>query len=99
MNRNNKWRLAFVALALVWSLVEIIPFKDRNLIEVFAERGVRQDAAFSNIVDTALSMQATNAVRTYGNLRDAIGTNEIATYFPFFNLTNELRPTEAVLNR
>jgi SecD/SecF fusion protein len=99
MNRNNKWRLAFVALALVWSLVEIIPFKDRNLIEVFAERGVRQDAAFSNIVDKALSMQATNAVRTYGNLRDAIGTNEIATYFPFFNLTNELRPTEAVLNR
>ena len=99
MNRNNKWRFAFVALALIWSLVEIIPFKDRNLIEVFSERGVRQDAAFSNIVANALSMQATNAVRTYGNLRDSIGTNDLATYFPFYNLTNELHPTEAVLIR
>jgi SecD/SecF fusion protein len=99
MNRNNKWRFGFVAFALIWALVEIIPLKDRNLIAVFQERGVRQDAAFSNMVAAAQSMQATNAVRTYGNLRDAIGTNDIASYFPFYSVTNEIRPTEAILNR
>lgn len=99
MNRNNTWRFAFVAFALVWALIEIIPLKDRDLIEVFQETAVRQDTTFSNIVDEAKSMQATNTVRTYGNLRDAIGTNDIAYYFPFFSVSNELHPTEAILNR
>jgi SecD/SecF fusion protein len=99
MNRNNTWRFAFVIFALVWAIIEIIPLKDRDLILAFRERAVRQDATFSNIVAKAESMQATNAVRAYGNLRDAIGTNDISLYFPFFSVTNEARPTEAILNR
>jgi len=99
MNRNNTWRFAFVVFAVIWAVIEIIPLKDRDLILTFQERGVRQDATFSNIVAEAESMQATNAVRAYGNLRDAIGTNDIASYFPFFSVTNEARPTEAILNR
>ncbi len=99
MNRNNKWRFGFVAFALIWSLIEVFPLKDRNLIEVFQERGVRQDGTFSNIVAQAQAMQVTNAVNTYGNLRTAIGTNDITTYFPFFSVTNEARPTSAILTR
>jgi len=99
MNRNNTWRFAFVVFALVWAIYEIIPLQDRNLIEVFKERAVRQDAAFSNMVVEAESMQATNAVRTYGNLRDAIGTHDITHYFPFISVTNQARPTEAILNK
>ena len=99
MKRNNTWRLAIVILAVVWSFAEIYPWKDRDLIEVFAEKGVRQDTTFSNIVAQAKTMQATNSVRTFGNLRDAIGTNDITGYFPFLSVTNELKPTTAILNK
>jgi len=99
MKRNNTWRLAIVIFAVVWAIAEIYPWWDRDLIEVYRERGVRQDATFSNIVAQAKEMQATNSVRTYGNLRDAIGTNDITGYFPFFTVTNEANPTVAILNR
>ena len=99
MKRNNTWRLAIVIFAVVWAIAEVYPWWDRDLIEVFRERAVRQDAGFANIVSQAQAMQATNSVRTYGNLRDAIGTNDITGYFPFFSVTNELKPTAAILNR
>jgi hypothetical protein len=99
MNRNNTWRLAFVIFAVVWSLIEIYPLKDRNLIDYFSERAVRPDATFSNIVAEARSLEVTNSTRTYGNLREAIGTNDIARYFPFFEVKNELQPTQFILNK
>ena len=99
MKRNNTWRLAIVIFAVVWAIAEVYPWWDRDLIEVFSERAVRQDAAFSNIVAQAQAMQATNSVRTYGNLRDAVGTNDLTGYFPFFSVTNELKPTVAILNK
>jgi SecD/SecF fusion protein len=99
MNRNNTWRLAFVVFAVVWAVIEVYPWWNRDLLEVFRERAVRQDAAFSSIVAQAGAMQKTNEVRAYGNLRDAIGTNDITVYFPFYSVSNEVRPTDAILNK
>lgn len=99
MKRNNTWRAAIVLFALVLSFIEVYPWWNRDLLEVFRERAVRQDTTFSNIVAKAESANATNSVRAYGNLRDAIGTNDITGYFPFFSITNEARPTDAILNR
>jgi len=50
MKRNLFWKFAFVALVVAWSIYAIYPPNSRDLVEVFAERGVRQDDAFSNIV-------------------------------------------------
>src|SRR5437667_5885638 len=37
--------------------------------------------------------------KPYEDLREAIGTNNIIQYFPFFGATNELNPTTFILNR
>jgi SecD/SecF fusion protein len=71
----------------------------RNVIEEFERNAYRTDATFNTILARAKAMQATNDVRTFGNLRDAIGTNDITRYFPQINITNETRPTEAILNK
>jgi len=99
MKRNNTWRLAIVLFAVALSLFEIYPWWNRDLIEEFESRAYKPDATFSNIVATARAMQATNSVRAYGNLRDAVGTNDITEYFPMFTVTNEVNPTTGILNR
>ena len=37
--------------------------------------------------------------RPYDNLAEAVGTNDITRYFPFFGAKNELHPTTYILNR
>lgn len=97
--RNNFWKWVFVALVVVWSLYEIYPPRGRDLVQVFRERAVNKDVTFSNIVYQAMEAQRTRPDRAYGNLQDAIGTNDIRRYFPFFNVQEETRPTSAILSR
>ena len=106
MSRNNTWRWSFVIIAFVLSIYEFYPpsmwggsVLGRDVLTEFERKAVKRDEAFTAILAQAKAMQATNSVRTYGNLRDAIGTNDIAKYFPFFELDQEPRPTEAILNR
>ncbi|MFN3410230.1 MAG: protein translocase subunit SecD [Limisphaerales bacterium] len=106
MNRNNTWRWILVAVTLLLSLYEFYPpslwggsVLGRDLLTEFERRAVRRDETFNAILAQAKAMQATNSARMFGNLRDAIGTNDITRYFPFFELGNEVRPTEAILNR
>lgn len=97
--RNNFWKWVFVALVVVWSLYEIYPPRGRDLVQVFREQAVNKDVAFSNIVYQVTELQRERPDRAFGNLQDAIGTNDITRYFPFFNVKEELRPTSAILNR
>lgn len=97
--RNNFWKWVFVALVVVWSLYEIYPPRGRDLVQVFRERAVNKDVTFSNIVYQVMEAQRTRPDRAYGNLQDAIGTNDIRRYFPFFNVQEETRPTSAILSR
>jgi SecD/SecF fusion protein len=106
MSRNNTWRWSFVIIALVLSIYEFYPpsmwggsVLGRDVLAEFERKAVKRDDAFTAILAQAKAMQATNSVRTYGNLRDAIGTNDITKYFPFYELEQDPRPTEAVLNR
>src|SRR5262245_37511426 len=99
MNRNNTWRFVIVVLVVAWSIYEIYPPTGRNLALVFQERAVRRDAAYTNIVERLQPLQQKAPERAFGNLLDAIGTNDITHYFPFFELKQEVNPTRAVLNR
>jgi SecD/SecF fusion protein len=106
MNRNNTWRWILVAIALVLSVYEFYPpslwggsVLGRDVLTEFERKAVKRDDAFTAIVAQAKAMQATNSTRAFGNLRDAIGTNDVTRYFPFYELQNEVRPTEAILNR
>lgn len=98
--RNNFWKWVFVILVVVWSVYQLYPPKGRDLTQVFRERAVnKSDPAFSNIWVRVVQLQQQRPDRAFSNLREAIGTNDITRYFPFFNAKDETSPTTAILNR
>src|SRR5260221_4957100 len=97
MNRNHLWKLLLIIFVVAWSAFEIYPPNGRSIIEVFNEEASRKDANFSNIVARAQQLQKENPNRSlFADLKDALGTNEIARYFPF-DVKGEKNPNSAVL--
>jgi SecD/SecF fusion protein len=99
MKRKNTWKWVFVVILIAWSIYEITPPQSRDLVQVFQEEAKQPDATFEGIVQRAEQMQAENPARPFGNLRDAIGTNDIRPYFPQFNVAGERDPAYAILNQ
>src|SRR5262245_58525295 len=100
MIRNNFWRFVIVIALVVWSIYEIYPPTNRDFIQFFQERARNRDTNFHQIVVTANAMMATNPPeREFSTLRQAIGTNDLNRYFPFFQAKDEIDPTATILNR
>jgi SecD/SecF fusion protein len=99
MNRNNTWKFLFVIFIIGWSFVQMYPPTARDLLQEFAARAQNHDAAFTNILAQADALQKTGRNSEFANLRAAVGTNEIQSYFPFLNATNETDPTTFILNQ
>lgn len=99
MTRNHFWKLLLVLLVLSWSLYEMFPPTGQNLVEHFEQRAVRRDAAFTNILNQARALEKSNPVRTYGNLFDAIGTNDISGYFDYPKMAEQRNPTSYILGK
>src|SRR6266436_1308633 len=99
MNRNNLWRFVLVVLVVAWSLIELYPPKGRDLIQYFRERAVSHDVAFSNILVQAQALQKKMPEKPYDNLLEAVGTNDLTRYFPFYEARNETHQTTFILNR
>src|SRR6516164_11624840 len=99
MNRNNTWKFLFVVLVIAWSFVQMYPPTSRNLFQEFARRAQNRDAAFTNILAQADELQKTGKNSEFANLRSAVGTNDIQSYFPFLNATNANDPTTFILNQ
>jgi SecD/SecF fusion protein len=99
MSRNNFWKFIFVVIVVLWSVYEMYPPQSKNLIEYFAQRARNRDETLSTILEKAKALEAERPDRGFADLQQAIGTNDIAIYFPFFDTKNELNPTFAILNR
>ena len=99
MNRGHFYKLSLILFILAWSFYSMYPPSGRNLYEVFTEKSFKQDAAYTNIVAEYKSLAKKNPERAYGNLRTAIGTNEISRYFPDYDVKAEKDPTLFILNR
>jgi SecD/SecF fusion protein len=99
MSRNYLGRLILIIAVLIFSLYELYPPTGRNLVEVFRNRAASRDATYSNIVANAEALEKQRPDRTYGNLLEAIGTNDITRFFPFFPAKQELNPTTYILTR
>ena len=99
MNRNNFWRVALVALVVLWSLYELYPPQGRDLVQFFRDKAIAHDATFNGIVKEAVKLQKDPPEKPYDDLVAAIGTNDITKYFPFFEAKNDPHPTTAILNR
>ena len=99
MNRNHLWRLLIIVGVIIWSLIEMYPPTNRDLVQFFREKAVQRDETFTKIYTQAQELQKTRSDRAYENLQDAIGTNSIVKYFPFFEAGLEKDPTISILNR
>ena len=101
MKRNNTWRFVLVIFAIAWALYELYPPTTGDLIEQFTQRAhpPSRDAVYTNIVQQARELKAKSPERGFANIRDAVGTNDIVKYFPFFDSKSELYPTTYILNR
>src|ERR1041385_8196462 len=99
MKRNNFWKWALLVFIVAWSLWEIYPPTNRDLIEEFKNRAVKTDTNFTAILDRAHQLQRETPGRAFADLLVAIGTNDITRYFPFVNVAAESEPTLAILHR
>ena len=99
MNRNRVWRFVLVSLVVLWSAYELYPPSGMDLVQFFRERAKNQDAVFKEIVLRAQTLERTAPEKAYDNLVEAIGTNDITRYFPFFEAKTESHPTTYILNR
>ena len=97
MSRNNTWRWAIVLFVTFWAAYELIPPTPRDLIETFRNHASGTDTNFNAIVARAEAMQKTNSANTYGNLKTAVGTNDISRYFPTISTAGEANRSDAVL--
>ncbi len=98
MNRGHLYKLLLIVFIIAWSLYSIYPPKGRDLAEVFKEKSGKPDATYTNILSEYKKLEAANPGRTYGNLRMAIGTNDVTRYFDY-DLKGEKDPTGAILSR
>jgi SecD/SecF fusion protein len=99
MNQKHLWQLLLIIFVVAWSIVELTPPTGRDLLQDFQSKARNKDAGFSNIVAQARTLQKELPGRTYGNLKEAIGTNDITRYFPNINVKGQKDPSRYVLNR
>jgi SecD/SecF fusion protein len=104
MKQNDRWKFLLVVAILFWSLWSIGIIgpnspKSRDLVTVFSSRAVSRDAAFTNIMEHLQPLQAARPDREFSNLQEAIGTNSLMPYFPFFDAKNEVHPNTFILNQ
>jgi SecD/SecF fusion protein len=93
---------AFIGFLVAWSLWEIYPPSNQNLITEFSDQAdpAKVDAVFKKIVQTAQALEKENPDphRQFADLTNAIGTNDIRPYFPYFDMHGEEHPTYTLLN-
>jgi len=99
MNRNNFWRFVLVVLVVLWSLYELYPPQAKNLVQVFRDRAVNHDPAFAAIMLKATELEQKQPDNLYQCLSNAITTNDITKYFPFYEAKEQDNPTGFILNR
>ena len=98
MRRNNIWKCALVIFIVAWSLYEMYPPTPRDLLVEFEGRAVRKDATFAALLERAKQLQKEKPNRTFGNLKEAVGTNDLAVYFPEYDVKGEKDPNSAILH-
>jgi len=99
MNRNNFWRFVIVVGIIVWSLYEIYPPRGRDLVQVFTERAINRDTNFTAMVNRARELEKAAPGKAYEGLKQAVGTNDLTKYFPFYDAKTETHPNNYILNQ
>jgi SecD/SecF fusion protein len=97
--KKNLRKLLLVLAVLCWSFYEMYPPVGRDLAKEFQDKAVRKDEVFNQIVARLKQSQHERPERPFVNLVEAVGTNDITPYFPFYEVKDERNPSKAILNR
>lgn len=96
--KSNLRKFLFVLLVLGWSFYEMYPPVGRDVAREFQQRAVRKDEVFAGIETRLKQLQQERPERAFANLVEAVGTNDITRYFPFYEVKAQRNPSRAVLN-
>ena len=99
MKNNDFWKFILVAVIVCWSFFEMYPPTSRDLVKEFESRAVNRDATLADIVARVAPLQKARPDREFADLQEAIGTNDIQSYFPFINAKAQLNPNTFILNQ
>ena len=99
MNQRNIWKLLLILFVVAWSLVELYPPESTSLVKEFIDQASNRDTNFNAIAQRLDGLQKQNPQREYGNLLEAIGTNDIVRYFRLVKVSEDENPTKAILNQ
>jgi SecD/SecF fusion protein len=101
MNRRHLLISLAILFVTSWAFYSTYPPTARDLMEVFVERSVptRYDAGWTNIHTAYRKLQQDNPGRPYGNLSQAVGTNDLTRYFPDIDVSGERDPNRSVLSQ
>jgi SecD/SecF fusion protein len=100
MNSSHLWKLILIIFVVAWSVNEMTPPTNRNLIQVFEEKAVNSSSTnFQAIVAAAKKLEAEKPDRVYGSLWDAIGTNDISEFFPSYAKGQTTNAKRVILNK
>jgi len=84
---------------LAWSFYEMFPPVGRNLVKEFQDKAVRRDPTFASITERVRVLQQERPERSFANLLEATGTNDLTRYFPGYEVKDQPNPSRAILNR
>ncbi|HWY76476.1 MAG TPA: protein translocase subunit SecD, partial [Verrucomicrobiae bacterium] len=101
MNRNNLWKFIFVLIVLTWSFYEMYPPVGTNLAVAFQQKSepARRDATYKGIVDKLQALQQQRPDKVFGNIVEAVGTNDITKYFPDYDINPGPEANRKVLDK
>ncbi len=98
MKNRNFW-VFLVVLALGWSIWEIFPPTDQDLIEYVELQAQNVDADFTRLIEEARQLREGDQERSFLSLRQAAGTNDLVRYFPQYDISGEADPARMILQR
>ncbi|MCL4181464.1 MAG: hypothetical protein KJ072_27460, partial [Verrucomicrobia bacterium] len=98
MKNRNFW-VFMVVLALGWSIWEIYPPTDQDLIDYVEQRAQNVDTNFTRITAEAREWREGVQERSFVSLLRAVGTNDFTRYFPQYDVTDEVDPARAIVQR
>src|SRR5258708_739429 len=99
MNRGHLWKFLLIVFVVIWAIFEIIPPTSRPLFQEFQGQARRPDETFTAMLNKAKQLDEQAPNRTYANLKEAIGTNELAKYFPQFSVKGQKEPNTFILHQ
>lgn len=99
MKRNLLWKFLFVVFIVSWAVWETMPPQSRDLIEEFEQKAVDKDDRFFEILERARALAAEHPEREFGNLFEAVNTNDITGYFPEFAAADDVDSSRDILSK